>query len=213
MRHVWFLQRRRYEESGSAAPAGGRAQPREGGRGQAAEGEERAVAAAGGTPRPSWPGRAGPASGSRFPGFGRALGVVGRRAARLREVAARRRWGLGGRLERPSASGPSKAGWPWAERRLSAFRSSSLSASRPLATEAPRLPSQQLLPRAVRALPDPLPASASRRRTGCHPTFVSEQYFSFVQNFPKPSPFIVDCYLGLLSSAENRLENEFLGIT
>uniref|UniRef100_A0A9L0J9A7 Uncharacterized protein n=1 Tax=Equus asinus TaxID=9793 RepID=A0A9L0J9A7_EQUAS len=30
VRHVWFLQRRRYEESGSAAPAGGRAQPREG---------------------------------------------------------------------------------------------------------------------------------------------------------------------------------------
>ncbi|KAI5243657.1 hypothetical protein MUG91_G1n97 [Manis pentadactyla] len=28
-RHVWLLQRRRYEESGSAAPAGSRAQPRE----------------------------------------------------------------------------------------------------------------------------------------------------------------------------------------
>uniref|UniRef100_A0A8C6B576 Uncharacterized protein n=1 Tax=Monodon monoceros TaxID=40151 RepID=A0A8C6B576_MONMO len=30
VRHVWFLQRRRYEESGSTTPAGGRAQPREG---------------------------------------------------------------------------------------------------------------------------------------------------------------------------------------
>lgn len=30
VRHVWLLQRHRYEESGSTAPAGSRAQPREG---------------------------------------------------------------------------------------------------------------------------------------------------------------------------------------
>lgn len=39
VRHVWFLQRRRHEESGSAAPAGGWAQPREGEQGRAAGGE------------------------------------------------------------------------------------------------------------------------------------------------------------------------------
>ena len=42
MRHVWFIQRRGYEKSGSTAPAGGRAQSGEGERGRVAEGEGKA---------------------------------------------------------------------------------------------------------------------------------------------------------------------------
>jgi hypothetical protein len=59
VRHVWLFQRRRYEKGGSAAPAGGRAQPREGKR--EARGEGKAVGAE----------PLAPAPGGHHPGVGR----------------------------------------------------------------------------------------------------------------------------------------------